>query len=248
MLAPFGVDIVSAGELGLPAPDETGTTFEANATLKALAATRASGLPALADDSGLSVHALDHQPGVYTADWEGPTRDAMVGMRRIQDELAERGVPHTDAARAPRPSIACWRWPGPTSIVELFHGTLDGSDRLAAARHRRPRLRSLLPAERRHAHDGGDVRRGEERHQPSRTRLPDDGRGQLRMSAAPLGVYVHWPFCKSKCPYCDFNSHVRDGVEQARWREALLASWSTPRARRRAGGSRRCSSAAARPR
>ena len=90
MLSPFGVKIVSACELGLPAPDETGTTFEENATLKALAATRASGLPALADDSGLSVHALDHQPGVYSADGEGPSRDAMVAMRRIQADLAKR--------------------------------------------------------------------------------------------------------------------------------------------------------------
>jgi XTP/dITP diphosphohydrolase len=126
MLAPFGVEIVSAGDLGLPAPDETGTTFEDNATLKALAAVRASGLPALADDSGLSVHALDHQPGVYTADWEGPTRDAMVGMRRIQDELAARDVPRTDAARvATFHCVLALAWPD--EHVELFHGTLDGA-------------------------------------------------------------------------------------------------------------------------
>ena len=126
MLAPFGVEIVSAGDLGLPAPDETGTTFEDNATLKALAAVRASGLPSLADDSGLSVHALDHQPGVYTADWEGPTRDAMVGMRRIQDELAARNVPRTDAARvATFHCVLALAWPD--EHVELFHGTLDGA-------------------------------------------------------------------------------------------------------------------------
>jgi XTP/dITP diphosphohydrolase len=126
MLAPFGVEIVSAGDLGLPAPDETGTTFEDNAALKALAAVRASGLPALADDSGLSVHALDHQPGVYTADWEGPTRDAMVGMRRIQDELAARDVPRTDAARvATFHCVLALAWPD--EHVELFHGTLDGA-------------------------------------------------------------------------------------------------------------------------
>lgn len=126
MLAPFGVEIVSAGDLGLPAPDETGTTFEDNATLKALAAVRASGLPALADDSGLSVHALDHQPGVYTADWEGPTREAMVGMRRIQDELAARDVPRTDAARvATFHCVLALAWPD--EHVELFHGTLDGA-------------------------------------------------------------------------------------------------------------------------
>ena len=126
MLAPYHVEIVSAADLGLPAPDETGTTFEENATLKALAATRASGLPSLADDSGLSVHALDHQPGVYTADWEGPTRDAMVGMRRIQDELAARHVPQTDAARvATFHCVLALAWPD--EHVELFHGTLDGA-------------------------------------------------------------------------------------------------------------------------
>lgn len=126
MLGPFGVEIVSAADLGLPAPDETGTTFEDNATLKALAAVRGSGLPSLADDSGLSVHALDHQPGVYTADWEGPTRDAMVGMRRIQDELAARQVPQTDAARlATFHCVLALAWPD--EHVELFHGTLDGA-------------------------------------------------------------------------------------------------------------------------
>ena len=126
MLSPFGVKIVSAGDLGLPAPDETGTTFEENATIKALAATRASGLPSLADDSGLSVHALDHQPGLYTADWEGPTRDAMVGMRRIQDELRARRVPETDDARtATFHCVLALAWPD--EHLELFHGTLDGS-------------------------------------------------------------------------------------------------------------------------
>ena len=126
MLAPFGVEIVSAGELGLAAPEETGSTFEENATIKALAATRASGLPVLADDSGLSVHALDDQPGLYTADWEGPTRDAMVGMRRIQDELAARDVPRSDAARtATFHCVLVLAWPD--EHRELFHGTLDGS-------------------------------------------------------------------------------------------------------------------------
>ena len=126
MLSPLGVEIVSAGELGLPVPEETGTTFEENATLKALAATRASGLPALADDSGLSVHALDHQPGLYTADWEGPTRDAMVGMRRIQDELSARRVPSTGVARAATfHCVLALAWPD--EHLELFHGTLDGS-------------------------------------------------------------------------------------------------------------------------
>ena len=125
MLSPLGVEIVSAGELGLPAPEETGATFEDNARLKALAAARASGLPALADDSGLSVAALNGEPGVHTADWEGPTRDAMVGMRRIQDELARRGVPDTDAARtATFHCVLALAWPD--EHVEMVHGTLDG--------------------------------------------------------------------------------------------------------------------------
>ncbi len=125
LLSPFGVEIVSAGDLGLPAPAETGTTFEENATIKALAATRASGLPALADDSGLGVHALDGQPGVFTADWEGPTRDALVGMVRIQDELKKRGVPDTDAARAATfHCVLALAWPD--EHVERVHGTIDG--------------------------------------------------------------------------------------------------------------------------
>ena len=125
MLSSFGVEIVSAADLGLPVPDETGTTFEENATLKALAATRASGLPALADDSGLSVAALDGQPGLHTADWEGPRRDAMVGMKRIQDELAKRKVPNIDAARAATfHCVLALAWPD--EHVELVHGTLDG--------------------------------------------------------------------------------------------------------------------------
>jgi len=125
MLSPFGVEIVSMADLGLPAPAETGSTFESNATIKALAAARASRLPALADDSGLSVAALDGEPGVYTADWEGPTRDAMVGMRRIQDEFGKRGVPDTDAARlATFHCVLALAWPD--GHVERVHGALDG--------------------------------------------------------------------------------------------------------------------------
>jgi XTP/dITP diphosphohydrolase len=125
LLSPFGIKILSAAELGLRAPAETGRTFEDNAALKALAATRASGLPALADDSGLSVAALDGQPGLYTAEWEGPTRDAMVGMRRIQDELVQRKVPDTDTARAAIfHCVLALAWPD--EHLELVHGKLEG--------------------------------------------------------------------------------------------------------------------------
>jgi XTP/dITP diphosphohydrolase len=125
MLSGLGVEIVSMADLGLPAPAETGTTFERNATIKALAAVRASKLPALADDSGLSVHALNGEPGVYTADWEGPERSAMVGMQRIQDELKTRGVPDEDAdRRATFHCVLALAWPD--EHVELVHGALDG--------------------------------------------------------------------------------------------------------------------------
>lgn len=126
MLGPLGIEIVSAAELGLPAPEETGVTFRENATLKALAATRTSGLPVLADDSGISVHALDDQPGVYSADWEGPQRSAMVAMQRIQDELAKRSVPNTIEARgATFHCVLVLAWPD--EHLETFHGTCDGA-------------------------------------------------------------------------------------------------------------------------
>ena len=98
LLAPYGVKCISAGSLGLPEPAETGTTFVQNALLKARAAAEASGLPALADDSGLSVDALDGRPGVYTADWaerqwfEGdPGRDWYMAMGKVEGMLQQKG-------------------------------------------------------------------------------------------------------------------------------------------------------------
>ena len=98
LLEPFGVDCISAGSLGLPEPAETGKTFVANALIKAQAAAEASGLPALADDSGLSVAALDGRPGVYTADWaerqwfEGePGRDWYMAMGKVEGLLQAKG-------------------------------------------------------------------------------------------------------------------------------------------------------------
>ena len=87
LLKPYDAQIVSASELGLAEPEETGTTFAANAELKALAAARATGLPALADDSGLAVAALDGRPGIYSARWAGPKRDFSVAMERVEQEL-----------------------------------------------------------------------------------------------------------------------------------------------------------------
>ena len=87
LLAPFGADLVSASELGLPEPEETGETFIANAELKALAATKGSGFPALSDDSGLVVPALGGDPGIYSARWAGPSKNFRAAMRKVEDGL-----------------------------------------------------------------------------------------------------------------------------------------------------------------
>jgi len=106
LLKPYDAQIVSAAELGLAEPEETGTTFIANAELKALAAARAAGFPALADDSGLAVKALDGQPGIHSARWAGPARDFAAAMERIEHAL----VPDADR-RARFVSALTLAWP-----------------------------------------------------------------------------------------------------------------------------------------
>src|ERR1700760_4596793 len=91
LLAPHGVEAVSAGELGLGEPEETGDSFAANARIKAMAAARATQLPAFADDSGLAVDALDGAPGIFSARWAGSGKDFGAAMTRIERLLAERG-------------------------------------------------------------------------------------------------------------------------------------------------------------
>ncbi len=95
LLGPHGIEPVSAGDLKLPEPEETGLTFAANAELKARAAADAGGHAALADDSGLSVDALDGAPGIYSARWAGPTKDFRIAMARVEKELKVKSV--TDA-------------------------------------------------------------------------------------------------------------------------------------------------------
>jgi XTP/dITP diphosphohydrolase len=90
LLEPYGIAAIGAGALGLPEPEETGASFEDNAALKARAAAEASGLPALADDSGLVVPVLDGAPGIYSARWAGPTKDFPVAMERVQRELGDK--------------------------------------------------------------------------------------------------------------------------------------------------------------
>jgi len=119
LLAPWGVEVVSAGALGLPEPEETGETFVDNALLKARAAMEATGLPALADDSGLAVSGLDGRPGVHTADWAGSPRDFTRAMRRVQDELGKN--PDRSAAFM---STLALIWPD--GHHEIFEGKVEG--------------------------------------------------------------------------------------------------------------------------
>ena len=91
LVMPAGLDAVSAGDLGLPEPEETGTTFAANAILKAVAAATAAGLPALSDDSGMAVDVLDGAPGIYSARWAGPTKDFGIAMQKVADAVRTKG-------------------------------------------------------------------------------------------------------------------------------------------------------------
>lgn len=134
LLAPYGVNCISAGSLGLPEPAETGTTFAQNALIKARAVAQASGLAALADDSGLSVAALDGRPGVYTADWaerqwfEGaPGRDWFMAMGKVEGMLAEKG-PDVDRSAAFHCALAiAWPDPGPDGEHAIYEGRCDGT-------------------------------------------------------------------------------------------------------------------------
>lgn len=129
LLAPFGMECISAGSLGLPEPDETGTTFVENALIKSNAAAQASGYPALADDSGFSVSALGGRPGVYSADWaerqpfEGePGRDWFMAMGKVEGMMQAKGV------SAPRDAwfscVLALSWPDGESVT--FDGRVNG--------------------------------------------------------------------------------------------------------------------------
>ncbi len=124
LLSDLGIAVVAAADLGLPVPEETGTTFAENARLKAHAAARATGLPALADDSGLAVAALGGAPGVRTADWaETPAgRDFALAMRRTWEALEAAGAP--EPRRAAFVCTLCLAWPEGSD--ELFEGRVEG--------------------------------------------------------------------------------------------------------------------------
>ena len=130
LLAPFQIKTVAAGELGLPEPVEDGDSFAANAEIKARAIANASARPALADDSGLCVEALDGAPGIYSARWAGEPKDFGRAMARVEAELKARGAMDGTAWRAHFSCALCLAWPdgpgGSKGHVEHFEGRVDG--------------------------------------------------------------------------------------------------------------------------
>jgi XTP/dITP diphosphohydrolase len=125
LLTPHGVEVVSAGELGLDEPEETGDDFRSNAAIKAIAAAKAARLPAFADDSGLVVDALDSAPGIYSARWAGPTKNFTAAMTRIERLLQERGATTADSRRAHFVSALCVAWPD--GHLEEVEARADGT-------------------------------------------------------------------------------------------------------------------------
>jgi XTP/dITP diphosphohydrolase len=122
LVAPYGLLVRGAGELGLAEPEETSSSFAENAALKARAAALASGVFALADDSGLNVEALDGAPGIYSARWAGPDKDFSLAMARVERELKEAGAKNFSAAFVCVLALA-----SPSGEVALFEGRVHGS-------------------------------------------------------------------------------------------------------------------------
>ncbi len=124
LVDPFGVTVVSAAELDLPEPEETGATFAQNAFLKADAAARATGLAALADDSGLAVDALDGAPGIHSARWAGPARDFAQAMRNLEEKLQAAGATRPQDRRAAFVCVLALVVPG--AAPAYFKGGVEG--------------------------------------------------------------------------------------------------------------------------
>jgi XTP/dITP diphosphohydrolase len=125
MLTPFGVEAMSAGELGLPEPEESGGSFAENARIKARAAAAAASLPAFADDSGLAVDALGGEPGIHSARWAGADKDFRRAMQTVEDALRVRGAQTPDRRKAHFVSALCVAWPD--GHVEEFEARVDGT-------------------------------------------------------------------------------------------------------------------------
>ncbi|MFD2741245.1 RdgB/HAM1 family non-canonical purine NTP pyrophosphatase [Sulfitobacter aestuarii] len=125
LFAPLGVQVIGAAEMKLPEPEETENTFVGNARIKAHAAAKATGLPALSDDSGIEVEALDNAPGVYTADWAetGNGRDFVMAMTKTHDLLEAKNAAHPRRARFCATLVLAW----PDGHDEVFVGTVNGT-------------------------------------------------------------------------------------------------------------------------
>ena len=124
LLEPYGIGVLSAGELGVPEPVETGETFAENAQLKAVITAFATSQPALADDSGLAVEALDGAPGIHAARWAGEPRDFTRAMARVEEELEAKGAVTPEARRAKFVCVLCLA--NPMGAVQFFEGTVEG--------------------------------------------------------------------------------------------------------------------------
>jgi XTP/dITP diphosphohydrolase len=125
LLSLYGIEAVSAGELNLPEPEETGTTFAENAAIKAHAAAKASGLPAFADDSGLVVDALGRAPGIHSARWAGPDKNFARAMQAIDQMLRDHGATTPARRTAHFVSALCVAWPD--GHTEDFEATVEGT-------------------------------------------------------------------------------------------------------------------------
>jgi oxygen-independent coproporphyrinogen-3 oxidase len=206
--------------LVFPEPEETGNTFAENAALKAEAAARSASLPALSDDSGLSVAALNGAPGIYSARWAGPTKDFRVAMRRVEEEL--RATESHDV-RAYFVCVLAFAAPGEqTQTYEgRVYGSLSFPPRGDKGFGYEPRF--FVPEGYRFTF--GEMGAGRQacdvasREGVRKIRRRGDCSGCGTMSG--FGIYVHWPFCAAKCPYCDFNSHVRERYDETRWAAAI---------------------------
>jgi len=124
LMAPFQITVTSAGDLGLPEPEENGEDFIANARIKSESAARLSGMPALADDSGMAVEALDGAPGIYSARWAGPEKDFQQAMLRVEQSLQDKGV----EPRGARASFICvLALTLPDGETHIFEGEVKGT-------------------------------------------------------------------------------------------------------------------------
>ena len=223
LIEPLGIACVGAEELGLPEPEEIGNTFADNADLKAREA---------ADLSRAAGARRRQRPVRRCAARPAGHFLGALGRGRGRQARLDAGDGEASGAKSRRPS--------PTPARRAFR--LRAGDRLAQRRPDRDvrgRVDGTLVWPPRgdrgfgydpmfvpvgHEQTFGELDpRAEARDQPPRGRLPQARGGAERMSGEPLALYVHWPFCVSKCPYCDFNSHVRATIDQDAWREALLA-------------------------